>query len=234
MNNVFNCYFFLSWKFSGLHKQYYNLSLGGTPNSMQKGSILLSVIVFVFSTSQVLSSSKSSGVSTWAIHGCIPLSAAGSHRSWARTGASPRQHCSRYLAAVTADYPLNSPLSANRKSSIISFLHSWVSFRGHFPSRQRLRFRTLHLFRYSPYNPCLWNSVTCCCSEVWAPAQCSKDTLMLNEVSVLPQRPRFLCYWERDTWQLLLLSGHQTPRMVKRAFLTSDSVFTSKNLTSGK
>lgn len=190
MNNVFSCYFFLSWKFSGLHKQYYNLSLGGTPNSMQKGSILLSVIVLLFSTSQVLPSSKRSGVSTWAIHGCIPLSAAGSHRSWARTGASLRQHCSRYLAAVTADYPLNSPLSANRKSSIIPFLHSRLSFRGRFPSGQCFRFPTLHLLRYSPYSPCL-----CCCSEVWAPAQCSKDTPMLK-LQCCPTAPAFLCYWE--------------------------------------
>lgn len=236
MNNVFNCYFFLSWKFSGLHKQYYNLSLGGTPNSMQKGSILLSVIVFLFSTSQVLSSSKSSGVSTWAIHGCIPLSAAGSHRSWgwARTGASLRQHCSRYLAAVTADYPLNSPLSANRKSSIISFLHSWVSFRGHFPSGQCLRFPTLHLLRYSPYT---------FVSGTVLPAAALKSEPQLSALRIpscwmkfqcCPTGPGF-CATEKETPDSCCYClGIRHPEWWKGLFLPHDSVFTSKNPTSGK
>lgn len=145
-------------------------------------------------------------------HGCIPLSAAGSHRCWARTGASLRQQYSRYLAAVTADYPLNSPLSANRKSSIISFLHSQLSFHGCFPSGQCFRFPEPYLLWYSHLQPC-YSSITYCCSEVWAPALCSKDILVLKFLCY-PTAPAFLCYWERGTWQLLLLSGHQTLRTV--------------------
>lgn len=117
---------------------------------MQKGSILLSVIVLLFSTGQVLPSSKRSGVSTWVIHSCISLSAAGSPRCWA--GASLRQQCSRYLAAVTDDYPLSSPFSANRKSSII-FLHSQPSFHGCFPSGQCFRFPRLYFLQYSHLQP---------------------------------------------------------------------------------
>lgn len=115
--------------------------------------VFWSVIVLLFSTGHVLPSFKRSGVSTWAIHGCISLSAAGNHRYWARSGASLRQQCSRYLAAVAADYPFNSPLSANRKSSIISFLHSQLSFCGCFPSGQCFRFPVLYLLQYSHLQP---------------------------------------------------------------------------------
>lgn len=113
-------------------------------------------------------------------------------RCWARTGASLRQQCSRYLAAVTADYPLSSPLSANRRSAIISFLHIPLPFCGCFPFGQCFRFPILYFSDSPAHIPYLCSSITYCCSEVWAPALCPKDRRRIGwGVSVLPHSPHF-------------------------------------------
>lgn len=211
MNNVFNCYFFLSWNFSGLHKQYYNLSLGGTHQFYAKRKQFCYLWLFSYSplaeffllpTGVVFPLGPATG--------CI-LSSASSHRCWERTGASLRQHCSRYLAAVTADYPLNSPLSANRKSSIISFLHSRLSFRGYIS--------LLDSASNFQHSICSDAPLSALVSAAVLPSAALRSEPQLSALRIpscwsFSAVPAFLCYWERDAWQLVLLSGHQKPRMV--------------------
>lgn len=163
-------------------------------NSMQKGSILLSASVLLFSTSQVIPSSKRSGGFHWGHPWLHPSISSWQPQVLGRTGASLRQKCSRYLAAVAAGYPLNSPFKSKQEKlyhllpAQPTFL-SWM-----FPFRTMLDFQHSICSNAPTYSNII--EYYHCCSEVWDPALCSKDTLMMKFLCY-PTALAFLSYWER-------------------------------------